>query len=341
MRKPSIIAILGISVMLVPALSHGADTTPIETLKAGYARPSSVPYPVDNPYSADKAALGERLFFDVRLSGDNRIACASCHDPLLSWSDGLSRGLGHVGIVLARRTPTILNAAWIAPLMWDGRKEQLEDQALVPMAGATEMNQDVDRLAAKLAAIRSYDQAFELSFPGEGLTLQTVAKALATYERTIVSPVTPFDRWVAGDETAISESAKRGFVLFNTTANCAACHSGWNFTDNGFHDIGLPDDDLGRAEILGLPSMEHAFKTPTLRDVSRRGPYMHDGSLPTLSAVMDHYRKGGLQRPSLSDDMRPLDLDAGAERDLIEFLTTLTDAPPAATAALGSPAIPR
>ena len=166
------------------------------------------------------------------------------------------------------------------------------------------MNQELAKLPAKLAAIEGYRQRFPAVFPGEDITVANAAKAIATYERTIVSGTAPFDRWVAGDESAISASAKRGFVLFNTKANCQACHSGWNFTDNSFRDIGLPDADTGRGKILDLPSMQHAFKTPTLRDVERRAPYMHDGSVPTLLAVVEHYDHGFVQRPSLSEEVK-------------------------------------
>jgi cytochrome c peroxidase len=156
------------------------------------------------------------------------------------------------------------------------------------------------------------------------LSLKTIAQAIATYERTIVSGPAPFDRWVAGDETAISESAKHGFELFNGKANCAVCHSGWNFTDNSFRDIGMRDKDIGRGKWVGIPSMQQAFKTPTLRDVDRRAPYMHDGSLKNLAAVIDHYDRGGTARPSLSDEVRPLGLSGAEKRDLLAFLLTLT-----------------
>jgi len=269
------------------------------------------------------------LFFDPRLSGANYISCASCHNPGLSWGDGLPRGIGHGMAVLDRRTPTLLNMAWADLLMWDGRNATLEEQALAPMAAAREMNQDIAKLPGKLAAIDGYPQRFAEVFPGEGITLASIAKALATYERTIVSGEAPFDGWIAGDERAISAPAKRGFVLFNTKANCATCHAGWNFTDNSFRDIGLPDADRGRGKILNLPSMQHAFKTPTLRDVDRRGPYMHDGSIATLEAVIDQYDRGGdARRPSLSDEIRPLHLTGQEKADLVAFLHTLTGANP-------------
>jgi cytochrome c peroxidase len=309
---------------IMPCIAYGAGTLSSERMKALYARPTSVPFPADNPYSAEKASLGEMLFFDPRLSGANYISCASCHNPALSWGDGLPRGIGHGMTVLGRRTPTILNAAWADLLMWDGRKANLEEQALGPMSAPVEMNQELAKLPAKLSAIDGYRERFAAVFPGEGISVANAAKAIATYERTIVSGTAPFDRWIAGDESAISHSAKRGFMLFNTKANCSACHSGWNFTDSSFRDIGLPDEDIGRGKILDLPSMQHAFKTPTLRDVERRAPYMHDGSVPTLLAVVEHYDHGFVERPSLSDEVKPLHLTAEEKTDLVNFMMTLT-----------------
>ncbi|WP_448207868.1 cytochrome-c peroxidase [Azospirillum sp. sgz302134] len=311
------------SVFGLSAPAFSGETPTLEQMKKEYRRPAGVPFPADNPFSVEKLRLGQQLYFDPRLSGSGSISCASCHNPGLSWGDGLAKGIG-AGGTLGRRSPTILNLAWADLLMWDGRKTSLEDQALGPVESDMEMNQKLGDLVPKLARIDGYRTAFEQSFPGEGITLANVAKAIATYERTVVSTTAPFDRWIAGDEKAISESAKRGFEVFNTKGNCASCHSGWNLTDHGFHDIGLPDEDVGRAKILPLDSMKHAFKTPTLRDVARRAPYMHDGSLADLAAVVDHYDKGGAARPSLAAEMKPLNLTAAEKNDLIAFMLTLT-----------------
>jgi cytochrome c peroxidase len=297
----------------------------MEEYRKDFVRPVSIPFPPENPYSAEKVRLGEMLFFDPRLSGSNYISCASCHNPSMSWGDGLPRGIGHGMTILGRRTPTILNSAWTELLMWDGRKTSLEDQAMGPIAADVEMNQPVEKLVEKLSTIETYRVLFNIAYPGEGISLDTIAKAIATFERTVVSGVAPFDRWIAGDERAISESAKNGFYLFNTKANCATCHSGWNFTDGSFQDIGMKDADVGRIKILNMPRMNHAFKTPTLRDVARRGPYMHDGSVPDLVAVMEHYNRGGdVKRESLSEDVRPLNLTKSEIADVVEFMKTLT-----------------
>ena len=265
------------------------------------------------------------LFFDPRLSGSDSISCASCHNPSFSWGDGLATGFGHGMTRLGRRTPTVWNLAWADLLMWDGRFASLEEQALGPMGADVEMNQNLNEVVNELSAIPEYRTLFNVSFPGEGITLENVTKAIATFERTLVTSVASFDKWIAGDEDAISESAKRGFDLFNEKANCAACHSGWNFTDGGFHDIGLPDDDIGRGKVVpGVTVLQHAFKTPTLRNVALRGPYMHRGSLASQEAVIDHYDDGFVKRDSLSADIKRLGLNDQEKTDLVAFLQTLT-----------------
>ncbi len=330
-RGLAVVALLIAGGVGIAATATGADAAKkaswksLEEYKKDYLRPTSIPFPPENPYTAEKARLGEMLFFDPRLSGSNYISCASCHNPSMSWGDGLPRGIGHGMTTLGRRTPTVLNSAFSELLMWDGRKTSLEDQALGPIAADVEMNQPVEKLIEKLSAIETYRILFNVAFPGEGISLDTLAKAIATFERTIVSGVAPFDRWIAGDERAISDAAKRGFYLFNTKANCASCHSGWNFTDGSFQDIGMKDADVGRIKILNMPRMNHAFKTPTLRDVARRGPYMHDGSVPDLVATMEHYNRGGdVKRDSVSEDVRPLNLTKTEIADVVEFMKTLT-----------------
>lgn len=292
--------------------------------KQQYHRPTSVPYPDENPYTREKANLGAKLFFDPRLSGSNSISCASCHNPSFAWGDGLPTGFGHGMTRLGRRTPTILNLAWGELMMWDGRFEDLEEQAFGPMGADVEMNQDLTAIVSELLRIPGYRTQFKIAFPGEGITLENIAKAIATYERTVVSGVAPFDRWTAGNENAITNSAKRGFDLFNGKANCVSCHQGWNFTDDSFHDIGLPDGDIGRGKIVTKSvKMQHAFKTPTLREVAFRAPYMHDGSLPNLGAVVDHYANGSVRRASLSDEIKPFTLTDQEKADLVAFMLTL------------------
>ena len=301
-------------------------------LKAQYRRPKEIPFPEENPYSEAKARLGKILYFDPRLSRSNLISCGSCHNPSFAWGDGLPKGVGENMKTLGRRSPTILNAAWGEVFMWDGRFETLEEQALGPIEAEVEMNMPLDNLLEKLRKIREYRRHFKDAFGSTKITADRIAKAIATFERTVVSGQAPFDRWIEGDEGAISLAAKRGFQLFNGKARCSACHSSWRFTDDSFHDIGLPDDDIGRGKQLpNIVKMQHAFKTPGLRNIDRRGPYMHDGSVPTLMAVIEHYNKGGKKRASLSDEMKPLRLTRRQKRDLLAFMLTLTSEDPTVT----------
>ena len=311
-----------------PALRPDAD---LAALKAKYRRPTASPHPADNAPSAARVELGRTLFFDPRLSGSGLVACSTCHNPGFAWTDGMPRAVGHAMKQLRRRTPTILNVAWAEALFWDGRAGSLEEQALGPIASPDEMNLPLEALIPKLQAIPGYAARFEQAYPGEGITTATIAKAIASFERTVVSGPAPFDAWIEGDEAAIGEDAKRGFALFNGKAACVDCHSGWRFTDDSFHDIGLGGDDRGRAAVLeGIAVLEHAFKTPTLRNVDRRAPYMHDGSEATLEDTIALYDQGGrVRRPSLAHEIRPLELSAQESRQLIAFLHTLTSDDPA------------
>jgi cytochrome c peroxidase len=303
------------------------DGATLEALRARYRRPDAIPFPRDNPYTDAKAQLGHVLFFDPRLSGSNSMSCASCHNPSLGWEDGMRTARGDRANPLRRATQTVLNVAWVEPLMWDGRKDSLEEQALGPVIDEGEMNQPIAELVAELAAIPGYRDLFRRAFGSDQVTERGIAAALATFQRTIVSNLSPFDRWVAGDATAMGADAVRGFVLFNGRANCAACHAGWRLTDDSFHDIGLSSGDIGRgAAMPEVPLMQHAFKTPTLRNIALRGPFMHDGSAATLREVVQHYDTGFVDRPSLSPEMRRLNLSAREVDDIVAFMRALTSA---------------
>jgi cytochrome c peroxidase len=314
------------SLFLQVLAASEATTVAYERFGKDYTRPIGVPEPDDNRVTPARELLGRTLFFDPRLSGSNWISCASCHNPGLGWSDGLPRAIGAGMRTLDRRTPTILNLAWSDSLFWDGRADSLEQQALGPVEAAGEMNLPLDQLAAKLRGIEGYRRLFADAYPGEPIGPPTVAKAIAAFERTLVSATAPFDRWIAGDQNAMSDDAKRGFVVFNQEGRCAKCHEGWRFTDDSFHDIGISTDDPGRGALLkDIPAMASAFKTPTLRNVDQRAPYMHNGSQATLEEVVDLYDRGGVvQRASVSPEIVPLNLTATQKRDLIAFLRTLS-----------------
>lgn len=332
----------GLMAALALCASASMSSAPTETRQAWrqqYHRPAEIPFPKSNPYSDAKFKLGRALFFDPILSGSEVRSCATCHNPGLSWADGQPRAIGEKQLPLPLRTPTLLNVAWIPKLGWDGHFRDLEDVAMGPITATGNMNLPEKVLIERLSAIPGYVDAFDSAF-GEGeVTARKIKFALATFERTIVSKDTPFDRWIDGAETAISEPAKRGFDLFNGKANCAACHSGWAFTDNSFHDIGSArDDDWGRGRLFPTSAaLRYAFKTPTLRDVARRGPYMHDGAVPTLEAVLDLYDRGGIERPSRAEEIHPLGLTAAEKSDLIAFLATLNGTPEP----VSFPALPR
>jgi cytochrome c peroxidase len=309
--------------------NSGAATGDRRALQDLYRRPAAIPYPAANPYSEAKFKLGRTLFFDPIMSGSETRSCSSCHVPGLSWADGRSRAIGENHQELPLRTPTLLNVAWTPKLGWDGHFHDLEGVAIGPITAADNMNLPENVLIERLAAIPGYGEAFNAAYGSRDITRRKIELALATFERSIVSSQAPFDRWIDGDETAISEAAKNGFDLFNGKANCAACHSGWAFTDASFHDIGVArHGDIGRGRLFPTSvKLQYAFKTPTLRDVVRRAPYMHDGSMPALDVVIDLYDRGGVERPSRADEIHPLGLSSDEKADLVAFLQTLNGAP--------------
>lgn len=306
---------------LLSTLSFKAEA---ENLKQSYKRPTSIPFPADNPYSAEKAALGKMLFFEPRLSKNRNMTCATCHNPSFGWEDATSTSIGAQNSHLGRHSPTIINAAWGKTFFWDGRAASLEEQAAGPIESNVEMNLPMSVAVDRLAEVASYQAWFKRVFGDSGITSDNIKKAIATFERTVVSGQAPFDLWIEGDESAISESAKRGFTLFNGKAECSACHTGWNFTDNKFHDIGLASKDKGLGARTGLAQDEFAFKTPSLRNITQRAPYMHDGSMNNLRSVIAHYIGGGIPRASRSELMRPVALTPQELSDLEAFLQTLT-----------------
>ena len=302
------------------ALAQTGDAD-LAALKEKFRRPAAIPFPASNPYSPEKRALGERLFHDKRLSADGSFACATCHDRAKGFSDGRVTAVGVPRRALARHTPTLWNLAWAGPVFWDGRARSLEEQVAGPIIAPDEMAQPMAPLIARLATNRDYARAFAKAFPKDPrVSEDNLKKAIATYERTLVSPQTRFDRWVEGDKAALSAQETEGFRLFTGKAGCANCHSGWAFTDYAFYDVGLESEDRGRGAVLRLEQAEHAFKTPSLREVGRRAPYMHDGSLATLADAVRHYVDGITDRPTLPPDLRKITLSADEQAALVAFL---------------------
>ncbi|MFA5111205.1 MAG: cytochrome c peroxidase [Desulfobaccales bacterium] len=321
--------------------------------------------PPDNPPTPEKIALGEKLFFEPRLSADGTVACATCHNPDRAFADGRPTSVGIKGREGQRNAPTLLNALYNKAQFWDGRAKTLEDQAGFPIVNSSEMGQpSLDAAVARIGAIPEYQQAFQHVF-GRALNGPDLVRAIVSYERTLISFDSPFDHFIAGDQKAIDAAAQRGWEIFNTRARCNRCHAAVNrdvtyFTDFDFHNIGigiirhhvvplarkaerllekgdLPAVDraaiqsdlsvLGRFLVTRKEADIAAFKTSTLRNILVTAPYFHDGSQATLWDVMDHYNKGdGLKNPWLDEDIQPLALTEQDIDDVVAFLASLTSA---------------
>ncbi len=283
----------------------------------------AVVHPKDNPPTPAKIALGKQLYFDPRLSRDNTVSCASCHDPEKGYSNGDAVATGIGGKKGGRSSPTVINAAYQKFQFWDGRAGTLEEQALGPIQNPIEMNLTLSEAIEKLNSIAGYKKQFNDVFGGDA-TDDRVAKAIAAFERTIVSGDAPYDRFKAGDQAALTEPAQRGMKLFFGKAHCSACHSGPNFTDNAFHNVGVgmdkKDFDAGREAVSKLVGDRGSFKTPTLREIAKTAPYMHDGSQKTLEEVVEHYAKGGVPNQWLDEEMYELKLTPDEKKDLILFM---------------------
>ncbi|HEX4227361.1 MAG TPA: cytochrome c peroxidase [Bryobacteraceae bacterium] len=296
-----------------------------------------VPIPSDDPPTAETIALGRKLFYDGKLSKDNTISCASCHNPALAFSDPrrLSQGVG--GKSGTRNAPAVLNAAYFTTQFWDGRAPSLEEQALAPMVNPVEMDQAHDISVQKIDANAIYRHEFEQAFGPGPVTITEITMALASFERTLLSGDSPFDRYeYGGEKNAMSPAAIRGLSVFRdkNKGNCAACHTiGAKyalFSDNKFHNLGVGLDDegnivdQGRYIVTRVTADQGCFRTPTLRDVALTAPYMHDGSEKTLKDVVDFYVGGGSSNPYLDKEIKPLNLTGQERSDLVAFLESLT-----------------
>jgi cytochrome c peroxidase len=312
--------------------------------------------PPSNPMTKGKYELGKQLYFDPRVSKDGTISCATCHNPDRAWTDQMPVSIGIGAQTGSRSAPTVLNTVYGKSMFWDGRAPSLEGQAQGPIQNKIEMgDQSYQAIVMRLRGIPGYVVQFKKVF-GTDVTLDGIVKAIATFERTALSGGSAYDRYIGGmgvepDLKALSDSQKRGMVLFGLSidnpddrfktdvvrkkANCTSCHAGFNFTDEQFHNLGIGWDDakkelkdLGRWVISPIgaknESERGAFKTPTLRDSEKTAPYMHDGSLKTLEAVVEHYNKGGNPNPYLDKDMPKLNLTDQEKQDVVAFLKALT-----------------
>lgn len=313
------------------SFSGGGDSSDSKdpaTVKKSFARPAALPASANA--TPAQIRLGKTLFFDKRISSKGDVACASCHLPDHGWADGKVWPSDDPGAHYSRRTLPLVNLAVSMTFFWDGSAKKLEDAIPAFFTRPTMLAMPADHLGARFHEMPGYKALFDAAYPGAPLDITTATKAIAAFERSLVSGTAPFDDWIAGKEDAIGADAKRGFTLFTGKANCNYCHTGWTFSDGSFQDIGLADTngDIGRGKLFPKSTpAQYAFRTSPLRDVAIRAPYMHDGSLKTLEDVIEEYATGGVNRPSRSDDIKPLKLTAGDKKDLVAFLQTLTSRP--------------
>jgi cytochrome c peroxidase len=287
-----------------------------------------VQWPRDNPYSAEKAELGKLLYFDKRLSADNTISCATCHSPTHAYTDGAPVSTGIRGQKGGRSAPTVINRAYSLAQFWDGRAQTLEEQAKGPITNPIEMGmKNHDETISKLRGIAGYRKLFATVFGTGQFTIDHVAMAIATFERTVLSGNSPYDQYKAGNKKALTAEQIRGIDVYFNKAKCDQCHEGINFTSNAFHNIGVgmdkPNPDVGRFAVTKNSADWGAFKTPTLRDIARTAPYMHDGSQKTLEEVVDFYDKGGTKNKNLDEKIKPLNLSDADKKALVAFMKSL------------------
>jgi cytochrome c peroxidase len=297
-----------------------------EVIKSEWVRPHKIPSPKNNPLTKEKIALGQKLFFDPILSRANNISCMTCHNPLKGWSDRDSVAVGDKGMLGERNTPTILNSAYQHVYFWDGRAKSLEEQALGPIESHVEMNLDSKVAVEKLKTNLMYQTLFKKAFPKEGITTKTLAKALASFQRSIVSGKSRFDKYIKGDKAQLSSEEAEGFGIFVNKANCTVCHSGFNFSDQSFNKVGIANKDEGRGKIKKRAIWKNAFKTPTLRDIANTSPYFHDGSIEKLEDAVEFCARGPRDKNST---VSPILLDKNLNKRelslIVQFLHSLSE----------------
>jgi cytochrome c peroxidase len=357
MSLPTTTATTRALVPLLAALAWmPAQAEPVPTpaqVKAVIGHLGPVPVPGDNPLTAAKKALGERLFQDNRLSADSSSSCQTCHLPGHGFAVPQAQGPAYPTQRERRNSPALVNVAWNQPLIWDGRAPNLDKQALGPVKNVLHMNNDLDLLVEQLKAQDDYVEAFRKAYGDGDVTAERIAWAIASYERTLVFDDSPLDRYMDGDVAALDAAQKRGLALFLGKGNCTRCHTGANLTDNGFHNLGVPDpeelhepevlasirfdakrmklenwaqlqSDPGRELVTKDPADRGKFRTMGLRNIEDSPPYMHNGALATLGDVVDFYNRGGGDSPDKSPLLKPLGLSGEERDDLVAFLRALT-----------------
>jgi cytochrome c peroxidase len=305
----------------------------------------AMPYPTDNPASVEKKDLGKMLFFDPRLSVSGQIACASCHEPQLGWGDGKRVANGHDRKTGNRNSMTLLNVGYYEKYFWDGRANSLEDQAKFPVKDHVEMNLDIYEMEKKIKKYKGYEPLFEKAFGSREINLEKIFKAIATFERSIVTPPSRFDNFVKGKADALKDEEVLGLNLFRTKAGCINCHNTPFFSDNKFHNDGQTlfaseSEDLGRYNVTGKKEDVGKFKTPSLRETANTGPWMHHGNFPSLKDVVFFYDKGNpspIQRkykgdrdsilPVTDPMLRKLTLSRKEVDALVAFMQSITTTP--------------
>ncbi len=301
------------------------DSLDIATIPLGLEKKR--PIPTENPLTKERAELGRRLFFDPILSADRSVACASCHLPDRGFAGKESRAVGIRGQVGRRNAPTLLNRAYGTSMFWDGRVATLEEQALKPIEDPLEMGFSVPEAIKRLKDHQEYRKRFEGAF-SDGVTASNLAKAIAGFERTVLSGNNKADLFVLGEVGGMNERERHGMWIFQSRGLCWRCHSGHNLTDEDFHNTGVSWGkeplDLGRFEVTKNENDRGRFKTPTLRGIGETAPYMHDGSIATLEEVVEFYNRGGVKNPHLDPVMQPLELKKDEMGDLVAFLRTLS-----------------
>jgi len=311
------------AILLVLCAALWAQTSP----KAPLGLPP-LQWPRDNPYSAAKVELGRDLYFDKRLSADDSVSCASCHAPQHAFTDGSPVSTGIRSQKGGRSAPTVINRAYSLAQFWDGRAGTLEEQAKGPMANPIEMGNTHEGVVSKIQSIAGYRPLFAKAFGSEEINIDRVAQAIACFERTVLSGNAPYDRYKAGQKSAMSAAQVHGMKVFFEKAQCDRCHEGSNFTLNAYANLGVgtdkPDPDVGRFAVTKDQRDWGVFKTPTLREIEHTPPYMHDGSLKTLDDVVEFYNKGGIPNRNLDANIKPLKLSEQEKKDLVSFLKALS-----------------